>query len=102
MNSDGSRRVQLTSTPGQDVCPRVTADGKYIVFVSDRDGGLRAVADGARRQRCDPPVGRSCRASARERFGGRQVGLLQRTSSVTSRKVSIDGGAPVPCFLQTM
>ena len=33
MGSDGSRRVQLTSAPGQDISPRVTPDGKYVVFV---------------------------------------------------------------------
>jgi eukaryotic-like serine/threonine-protein kinase len=41
MNADGSRRVQLTSNPGLDVAPRVTADGRYIVFASDRDGAVR-------------------------------------------------------------
>ncbi len=41
MNADGSRRVQLTTNPGQDVSPRVTPDGRQIVFVSDRDGRLR-------------------------------------------------------------
>ena len=56
MASDGSRRVQLTSAPGQDISPRVTPDGKYVVFVSDRDGGLQAVADGSRWQRRDAPL----------------------------------------------
>ena len=41
MRSDGSRRVQLTSNAGRDVSPRVTSDGRYIVFASDRDGAMR-------------------------------------------------------------
>ena len=41
MNADGSRRVQLTSNPGLDIAPRVTADGRYVVFASDRDGAVR-------------------------------------------------------------
>jgi Tol biopolymer transport system component len=42
MNPDGSRRIQLTSNRGLDVAPRVTPDGRYIVFASDRDEAMRA------------------------------------------------------------
>lgn len=41
MNADGSRRVQLTTNPGQDMSPRVTSDGRYVVYASDRDGATR-------------------------------------------------------------
>ena len=39
MNADGSRRVQLTTSHSEDILPRVTADGRFVVFVSERDGG---------------------------------------------------------------
>ena len=57
MRGDGTGRVQLTSTAGQDVSPRVTFDGKYVVFVSDRDGAVRAwrmAADGSGATRISP------------------------------------------------
>jgi eukaryotic-like serine/threonine-protein kinase len=38
MQGDGARRVQLTTSQGLDIAPRVTGDGRFIVFVSDRDG----------------------------------------------------------------
>jgi Tol biopolymer transport system component len=39
MNADGSGRVQLTTSHFEDILPRVTADGRFVVFVSERDGG---------------------------------------------------------------
>jgi eukaryotic-like serine/threonine-protein kinase len=38
MNADGSNRVQLTSSKSDDVLPAVTADGRFIIFVSEREG----------------------------------------------------------------
>jgi tricorn protease-like protein len=38
-NADGSHRVQLTTSHSEDILPRVTADGRVVVFVSERDGG---------------------------------------------------------------
>ena len=38
MNPDGSNRVQLTTTPSEDVDPRWSPDGTRIVFASDRTG----------------------------------------------------------------
>jgi serine/threonine protein kinase/Tol biopolymer transport system component len=37
MNADGSNRVQLTTSRADDTLPIVTPDGKYIVFVSERE-----------------------------------------------------------------
>jgi len=38
MNADGSNRIQLTTAREDDVHPTVTPDGRYIVFLSERDG----------------------------------------------------------------
>jgi serine/threonine protein kinase len=38
MNQDGTGRKNLTSSPGRDGFPRVTPDGRYILFTSDRSG----------------------------------------------------------------
>jgi Tol biopolymer transport system component len=98
MKADGSRRVQLTSTPGQDVAPRVTSDGKYIVFVSDRDGGLRAWRmglDGSGGIRLSGDQIARSRVSVSA--DGKWV-YYSEQSTGDSRKVSIDGGTPVSLF----
>jgi Tol biopolymer transport system component len=54
MNADGSGRVQLTTTKGNDVAPRVTPDGTTVVYVSEGEGtaGLwRMDIDGGRPRR---------------------------------------------------
>src|SRR5205823_14448735 len=38
MNADGTNRLQLTTARADDTYPTVTADGRYIVFISERDG----------------------------------------------------------------
>ena len=37
---DGSRHVKLTSFEGEDRCPRVSADGKTVYFMSERSGSF--------------------------------------------------------------
>lgn len=37
MDADGSNRKQLTATPHNDILPAATADGRYIIFASNRD-----------------------------------------------------------------
>jgi eukaryotic-like serine/threonine-protein kinase len=39
MNADGTNRTQLTRNAGQNAQPRVSPDGRYIVFTSDRSTG---------------------------------------------------------------
>jgi hypothetical protein len=97
MNSDGSRRIQLTSTPGQDISPRVTADGKYIVFVSDRDGGLRLWRmglDGSGALRLSEDLV----ARGRGTLSADGKWIYYSEVSGPSRKVSIDGGASANVF----
>ena len=38
INPDGSNRVQLTKDAGDSYTPAASADGRYILFASDRDG----------------------------------------------------------------
>jgi TolB protein len=96
-NADGSGRKQLTFDPGGDFYPTATADGRYIVFMSNRGGHWavwRMNADGnnavelARMEGENPAP----RVSPDSRWvfyprttGGRQVVW----------KISIDGGTPV-------
>jgi eukaryotic-like serine/threonine-protein kinase len=52
MNSDGSNRKQITSTPHNDILPDASPDGKYIAFGSNRSPAgtvniWRVSADGA-------------------------------------------------------
>jgi Tol biopolymer transport system component len=51
MEADGSNATQLTSdTANMKFCPRVTRDGRYMVFLSDRNGSIhiwRTDIDGA-------------------------------------------------------
>ena len=37
---DGNRHVKLTSFEGEDRCPRVSADGKTVYFMSERSGSF--------------------------------------------------------------
>ena len=98
MARDGSRRVQLTSTPGQDIRPRVTVDGKYIVFVSDRDGGSRLWRmglDGSGATRLSPDL--VARSRAALSADGKWAYYTEAAGE--SRKVSIDGGASESVFV---
>ena len=97
MGSDGSRRVQLTSTPGQDISPRVTPDGKYVVFVSDRDGGLRfwrMGLDGSGAMRLSADLV----ARGRGVISPDGKWVYYSEASGESRRVSIDGGTSSAVF----
>lgn len=97
MNADGTRRIQLTSTPGLDLFPRVTPDGRTVVFVSDRDGSPRAwrmALDGSAATKITAePVGRFRVSLSTD---GRWV--YYDNSRGDARRVSIDGGDGEPTF----
>ncbi len=97
MNADGTRRVQLTSTPGLDLFPRVTHDGRFIVFASDRDGSVRAwrmALDGsAAKQITSEPIGRH-----RVGLSSDDKWIYYDNTRGESRRVSIDGGQGEPVF----
>jgi len=93
MAADGTRRVQLTSTAGQDIAPRVTRDGRYIVFVSDRDGGRRPWrmaldGSGATRLTSDTVLRWRIYVSADSKW------VYYNNETDESLRVSIDGGSP--------
>jgi Tol biopolymer transport system component/predicted Ser/Thr protein kinase len=97
MAADGSRRVQLTSTPGADVTPHVTNDGKYIVFLSDRDGANRfwrmgLDGSGAIRLTSNPVVRPHVTLSSDSKW------LFFSDNPTDYQRVSIDGGTPAPLF----
>ena len=97
MAADGSRRVQLTSTPGQDINPTVTADGKYIVFLSDRDGANRfwrmgLDGSGALRLTNNPVLRPHVTLSS----DGKWVYFSDTPTEY--QRVSIDGGKAEPLF----
>ncbi len=96
MNADGSGRVQLTTNPGVDISPRVTRDGRYIVFVSDRDGAMRAwrmALDGGGATRLTSEVVPRWRVSV-----SNDDKWIYFDSSGQPRKVSIDGGEAQPAL----
>ena len=54
MNADGSGQKQLTTDTGADTSPKMTADGRFVYFLSNRTGLLsvwRMNADGTNPQR---------------------------------------------------
>jgi eukaryotic-like serine/threonine-protein kinase len=97
MNGDGSARVQLTSAPGQDINPRVTPDGKYVVFVSDRDGGYRLWRmglDGSGVTR----LGADLVARGRGALSSDGRWVYYSDASDAPRRVSVDGGESTTVF----
>ena len=101
MNVDGTRRVQLTSTPGIDIFPRVSSDGRYVVFVSDRDGSARVwrmALDGSGATRLTTePVGRF-----RVSISSDSRWVFYDNARAEARKVSIDGGDGEPTLSQAL
>lgn len=93
MNADATGNRQLTNDPGLDVDPKVSPDGRYIVFVSTRSGRnniWRMDADGSHPKQLT--------SSGNDGFPNFSLdGKWVIYSSLTSdlRKVPIDGGDSV-------
>jgi len=95
MNADGTNQKQLTAEAGNNSLPSVSADGRYILFMSDRTGLnhiWRMVTDGSnpkqltngtdeRRPSCSPD--------------GKWVVYASLGSWWNLWKVPIDGGDPI-------
>ena len=97
MNPDGSRRIQLTSNRGLDVAPRVTPDGRHIVFTSDRDEGMRAwrmLLDGSGATR----VTRELVGRWRVAVSSDSKWLHYDAPDGGVWKVALDGGDPQPAL----
>jgi Tol biopolymer transport system component/DNA-binding winged helix-turn-helix (wHTH) protein len=97
INADGSGLRQLTDGTHKDLFPAVTSDGRYIVFESTQEGAhgiWRAGADGRNATRLtrgsydSEPV---CSPDGKWVVYVADVGGIPKL-----RKVSIDGGDPVP------
>ena len=99
MNADGSRRVQLTTSHSEDILPRVTADGRFVVFVSERDGGRgiwRMDIGGGGEVRLSPERLNATPIGPNLSFDGSKVLFtnLQRVNLI----VPVAGGDPTPVF----
>ena len=96
-NNDGSETKQLTTDAYIDHHPTVSADGRYIVFQSNRSGARniwRIDADGSNPKQLT--AGDSVDAYPVVSPDGRFVVFMSlRSGTWTIWKVGIDGGAPV-------
>jgi Tol biopolymer transport system component len=96
MGSDGSNPKQLTSNAGGNFLPRVSPDGHYIVFLSDRSGSFqiwRMDSDGNNpKQLTDSPLegfGSDCSPD------GKWVVYSKFGTEKGVWKVPMEGGNPV-------
>ena len=96
-NQDGSDSKQLTADAFVDHQPTVSADGRYVVFQSNRSGARniwRIDADGSNPKQLTE--GNSIDANPVVSPDGRFVVFMSlRSGTWTVWKVGIDGGAPV-------
>jgi serine/threonine protein kinase/sugar lactone lactonase YvrE len=96
-NADGSEAKQLTTDSYIDHEPSVSADGRYVVFQSNRSGGRniwRVDSDGNNLKQLTQgyyvDTNPLCMADGRS-----VIFVSQRSGTATIWKVSIDGGTPV-------
>jgi TolB protein len=96
-NNNGSESKQLTADAFIDHQPTVSADGRYIVFQSNRSGARniwRIDADGNNPKQLT--TGNSVDANPVVSPDGKFVVFMSlRSGTWTTWKVAIDGGAPV-------
>ncbi|HEV7681393.1 MAG TPA: protein kinase [Pyrinomonadaceae bacterium] len=95
MNADGSNSHQLTSSAGINVGPRVTADGRFIVFISTRTGAphiWRMDSDGTNVKQLTSGI---AEVNPDISPDGKWV-VYQAASELGLWKISIDGGTPIP------
>lgn len=94
VNSEGAGGRQLTNDPGPDTTPRVSPDGRYIVFVSRRSGGIniwRMDLDGSHLKQLTTGGSDSPPSFSPD---GKWV-IYDSIATSDLRKVSIDGGDSV-------
>jgi len=96
IEANGKGEKQLTSDAGNNSCPSVSPDGRYVVFVSDRTGTnhvWRINTDGSNSTQLTNGGGESnpqCSPT------GQWVVFNSRSTGTPLLKVPIDGGEPVP------
>ena len=97
INPDGSGRIQLTESAGDNYTPATSPDGRFIVFASTRTGALNIwrmnAEDGGEPKQLTFSDGNSYPTCS----GDGQWVLYDNQSKATFSvwKVPIDGGAPV-------
>jgi TolB protein len=94
MRLDGTDQKQLTAD-GQNLNPTMTADGRYIVFVSNRGGAFqiwRMNADGSNQIQLTNSTGADNPAVSPD---GRWI-VYHAVEDWSLWKVPIEGGTPVP------
>lgn len=95
-NADGSQGKQLTADAFIDHEPSVSADGRYVVFQSNRSGARniwRIDADGNLKQLTEGNFVDSNPVCSSD--GRSVIFVSQRSGSVSLWKVSVEGGSPV-------
>jgi Tol biopolymer transport system component len=97
MNADGSGQKQLTVDARTDFSPVASADGRYIVFVSNRNAGLhiwRMNADGSNPVQLTKGTGEEAPSLSPD---GRWVVYSAINNGKSALwKISIEGGEPQP------
>src|SRR6266550_5650095 len=97
INSDGSDQTQLTVNAGDNYSPATSADGRFIVFASNRTGSLEIwrmnADDGSDPRRLTFNDGNSYPSCSPD---GQWVFYdHQSDATITAWKIPIDGGNPV-------
>ena len=99
MNADGTDQKQLTGDQGSNFHPVMTADGRYIVFTSNRTGGIfhifRMDADGRNPQQLTDGPGESFPRLSRDGNAVFYASDAPNNEGGIIYKVAIDGGDPV-------
>jgi Tol biopolymer transport system component len=102
MAADGSREVALVKNPGDDFVLGWTADGKHLLFGTDRNGDIglwaQAVAD---RKPQGPPtlikanIGNDVRLAGLTKSGALHLGIRTRSSTVEVASIDLATGKSV-------
>jgi Tol biopolymer transport system component/DNA-binding winged helix-turn-helix (wHTH) protein len=102
MNADGKLQKQLTVDPRTDFAPVASSDGRYIVFVSNRNAGLhlwRMNADGSNPVQLTKGSGEETPSFSPDSKWIVYTALNHGKPAVL--KVPVEGGEPVPLTEQT-
>ena len=96
VDADGSHLQQLTSDPADDVDPRVSPDGSFVVFSSARSGqyGIWRIDLDGRNAR--PIIARGIPVEGSVSFFTRSGTAVAYSDGREMREVPISGGASVP------
>ena len=97
VNADGSNPRQLTSNAALNILPVVSADGRFIVFVSNRNGGphiWRMDSDGSNLKQITKGIAEISPVVTPDS----QWIVYQDINDLNLWKIPIDGGTPARLF----